>query len=169
MQAGDSVANRASRFIAAARALHFAQGITTAQVSDECAAYAKDLIGCRLFPNEIQELKGPIVDAYWQAVELSERPRMRQVRGHLLFVTGETASSASGTKEKRESPQAKAHKRRAVEENRALAVLGLPLGSSKREVREAFKRLALIYHPDRNPRGAEKFKEIANAYQLLCK
>lgn len=42
--------------------------------------------------------------------------------------------------------------------------------ASLAEIKTSFKRLALRYHPDRNPGNAaaeEKFKEIANAYHLL--
>ena len=48
-------------------------------------------------------------------------------------------------------------------------VLGISRGSSEEEVRKAFRRLALEYHPDRNRKdGAEeRFKEINEAYQVL--
>jgi molecular chaperone DnaJ len=48
-------------------------------------------------------------------------------------------------------------------------VLGISRGASEEEVRKAFRRLALEYHPDRNKKdGAEeRFKEINEAYQVL--
>ena len=49
-------------------------------------------------------------------------------------------------------------------------ILGLPKDGSEEQIRKAYRRLALRYHPDRNPGdpGAEeRFKEIAEAYGVL--
>ncbi|MBI4298885.1 MAG: molecular chaperone DnaJ [Chloroflexi bacterium] len=48
-------------------------------------------------------------------------------------------------------------------------VLGIALTASEEEIKKAFRKLALEYHPDRNkgPRAEEKFKEINEAYQIL--
>ena len=48
-------------------------------------------------------------------------------------------------------------------------VLGITRGSSSEEIKKAFRRLALEYHPDRNKEdGAEaRFKEVNEAYQVL--
>ena len=48
-------------------------------------------------------------------------------------------------------------------------VLGVPRKASEEEVKRAFRKLALEYHPDRNKTdGAEgRFKEINEAYQVL--
>ncbi|MCB2297270.1 molecular chaperone DnaJ [Clostridium tagluense] len=48
--------------------------------------------------------------------------------------------------------------------------LGIERGASEEEVKKAFKKAALKYHPDRNPdnKAAEdKFKEANEAYQVL--
>ncbi|MFB6435097.1 MAG: molecular chaperone DnaJ [Candidatus Malihini olakiniferum] len=48
--------------------------------------------------------------------------------------------------------------------------LGIAKGADEREIKKAYKRLAMKYHPDRNPgdKGAEiKFKEIKEAYEIL--
>jgi len=49
-------------------------------------------------------------------------------------------------------------------------ILGVPPTASQREIKRAFRRLALLHHPDRNPhdkKSEEKFKEISEAYGIL--
>ena len=50
-------------------------------------------------------------------------------------------------------------------------VLGVARGASDEELKRAYRRLALKFHPDRNqddPSAAEKFKEATEAYQVLA-
>jgi molecular chaperone DnaJ len=48
-------------------------------------------------------------------------------------------------------------------------VLGVPRDADQAAIKDAFRRLALQYHPDRNkePGAEERFKEIAAAYAVL--
>jgi len=50
-------------------------------------------------------------------------------------------------------------------------ILGVPRNASEEEIKKAYRRLAMQYHPDRNPGkeewANEKFKEINEAYGAL--
>src|SRR5580658_8596707 len=49
-------------------------------------------------------------------------------------------------------------------------VLGVERGTGDQELKSAYRKLALQFHPDRNPGDAtaeEKFKEAAEAYGVL--
>ena len=49
-------------------------------------------------------------------------------------------------------------------------ILGLSKGADKTEIKKAYRKVAMKYHPDRNPddKAAEdKFKEAAEAYEVL--
>ncbi|KAM6984800.1 dnaJ homolog subfamily B member 9a [Aplochiton taeniatus] len=48
-------------------------------------------------------------------------------------------------------------------------ILGVPKGATEQQIKKAFHKLAMKYHPDRNksPNAEAKFREIAEAYEAL--
>jgi molecular chaperone DnaJ len=46
-------------------------------------------------------------------------------------------------------------------------ILEVEENSSEEDIKKSFRNLSKKYHPDMNPMGSEKFKEIAEAYEII--
>ncbi len=50
--------------------------------------------------------------------------------------------------------------------------LGVPESASEHQIRRAYRKLAILYHPDRNPGriewASERFRYYTEAYEILC-
>jgi DnaJ-class molecular chaperone len=51
--------------------------------------------------------------------------------------------------------------------HRLYEALGVAPAATASEIKRAYHKLALRYHPDKNPDAGERFNEISSAYALL--
>jgi curved DNA-binding protein CbpA len=62
-------------------------------------------------------------------------------------------------------------KRLPMAEKDYYTILGVPHNATEEKIKQAYRRLALKYHPDRNPgdpHAEERFKEVSEAYGVLA-
>ena len=66
-------------------------------------------------------------------------------------------------------PSDRPQRKMSTSGNSLYKVLGLEKGASAEDIKKAYRKQALKWHPDKNkaPNASEKFKAIAEAYEVL--
>lgn len=54
-----------------------------------------------------------------------------------------------------------------IENEKLYGHLAVTKNATAAEIKKAYHKTALKYHPDKNPAGGEKFKQAAEAYEIL--
>ncbi len=101
----------------------------------------------------------------------------RSQKSRLPFLLEIRCDSADGKSQELEASSEKLPKGRMSSNTSRVSkadyyeVLGVSRDASDQELKSAYRKQALKYHPDRNPGdhvAEEKFKEASEAYQVLC-
>ena len=51
------------------------------------------------------------------------------------------------------------------------AILGVPRDANKNQIKRAYRKLAMKWHPDKNkedPKAQERFQDLSAAYEVCC-
>jgi len=53
------------------------------------------------------------------------------------------------------------------DKTRLYDVLEIKRNATQDEIKKSYRKLARLYHPDKNPSNSDKFKEISHANEIL--
>ncbi|WP_458526895.1 DnaJ domain-containing protein [Onishia taeanensis] len=115
----------------------------------------------------------------------AQQEQARRERAHQERAYKERAHQEKAGQERQRQERGRAGQNRRAEQasandpraHRALAVLGLPPGANRGEIRKAYRRLAQTHHPDRffaegearMATASQRFQRIKNAYDYLMR
>ena len=85
------------------------------------------------------------------------------VRVHLIY---EFVSSDEDSSNRNDENQPD-NEEETSEHTEYYSILGLSPTATQEELKRSYRKLAMQYHPDKNPDGGERFKEISMVYKVL--
>lgn len=51
--------------------------------------------------------------------------------------------------------------------SKACIILSVEKGADESAIKKAYRKLAMVYHPDKNPDNSEKFLDVQKAYDYM--